>query len=323
MADLQQIQYLWQFKINTAGADHYVDAGPAGCDVLPLEKNYSDGSPSDGPYLADGPYIGTCPLHLETVKQADGKAKVYFWVNSYSSPYLARRQESPSKSLPQSAKSQAPQVAKSQGPQSASASEAESESSPATVAEAPAAEQAAGKHAGCDELCQGLKKVLEGRASSFRGIDATSTVADRSGTGSSEAAVQLAGATSCSVNSAPAVGTRTSAKNESASRVHVEAVSTKSGRTAPPAPAPVAPAQYVCYWPENSAAAAENQFHDLVGVVQMLMPSTWSANQEKQPDQLSGAEITVWTARDARNKAAVGIYLNGKSVGLHVSSAAE
>jgi hypothetical protein len=321
MADLRQLQYLWQFKTNTSGTDHYVDAGPAGCDVAPLAKNYSDGSPSDGPYIADGPYIGTCPLHLETVKQADGKAKVYFWVNSYSSPYLAGRHESPPKSLPQSAKSQPPQSA-SAAPSTTAEPAPATESAPA-AAEAPAAEQAASKHVGCDELCQGLKKVLEGRVSSFRGIDATSTAADRSGAGSSEAAVQLAGATSCSVNAAPAVGTRTSAKNESVARVHLETVSTKSSRTTAAPPAPVAPAQYVCYWPENSASAAEDQFRDLVRVVQMLMPSTWSANQENQPNQLSGPGTTVWTARDARNKAAVGIYLNGKSVALHVSSAAE
>jgi hypothetical protein len=74
------------------------------------------------------------------------------------------------------------------------------------------------------------------------------------------------------------------------------------------------PAQYVCYWPEDSASAAENQFRDLVAVVQMLMPSNWSVHQQNQPDELSGAEVTVWTARDSRNKAAVGIYLNGKSV---------
>ena len=312
MADLQQLQYLWQFKINTAGTDHYVDAGPAGCDVATLEKNYSDGSPAGGPYFADGPYIGQCPLHLETVKQADGKAKVYFWLNSYSSPYLTRRLESPSKSLPQSAKAQAPQ----------SASTTTSSSAPETAApaEAPATAQHAEAHAVCDELCQGVKKILEGRTSSFRELDTTTTVADRAGAASSDPAVKLAGAASCSVNTAPAGGVRTSAKNNSVSRVHLADVSTKSGNAAaPPPPAPAA--QYVCYWPENSATAAESQYHDLVGLVQMLMPTSWTANEHSQPDELSGADVTVWTARDARSKAAVGIYLNGKSVGLHISAA--
>ena len=129
MADLQQLQYLWQFKIETAGTDRYVDAGPAGCEVGPLEKIYSDGSPSDGPYLRDGPYIGQCPLHLEAVKQAGGTARVYFWLNSYTSPYLARRRESPSKS--QSAKSQAPQSASTSQPSSTT------EGSPSGAADKP------------------------------------------------------------------------------------------------------------------------------------------------------------------------------------------
>jgi hypothetical protein len=52
----------------------------------------------------------------------------------------------------------------------------------------------------------------------------------------------------------------------------------------------------------------------------MLIPPSWSVHQQNQADELSGAEITVWTVRDSRNKAAIGIYLNGKSVGLHVSA---
>ena len=111
MADLHQLQYLWQFKTETSGSDYFVDAGPAGCEVAHLEKTYSDGSLADGPYFAEGPYFGQCPLHLEAVKQSDGKARVYFWVNSYSSPYITRMLEPPSKSYPQSAKSQAPQSA--------------------------------------------------------------------------------------------------------------------------------------------------------------------------------------------------------------------
>jgi hypothetical protein len=312
MADLQKLQYLWKFKINTSGTDHYVDAGPAGCDVIPLEKNYSDGSSSDGPFIGDGPYIGQCPLHLETVKQADGKAKVYFWLNSYSSPYLARRHDSPSKALPQSAKSQAPQSA------STAASQSASDAVPAVEAAADN-KPVASKQPICDELCQGLKKILEGRTSSFRGIEATSTVADRpSDTSSSGVGVKLVGAASCSVNAAP-LGARTSAKNAT-TRAHLEEVSTKANKLPAPGAAHVAASQYVCYWSENSAAAAESQFHDLVGLVQMLMPSNWSGNQQEQPDKLSGAQTTVWTARDARNKAAVDLYLNGKSVGLHVSA---
>jgi hypothetical protein len=321
MADLRQLQYLWQFKTEDAGTDHFVDAGPAGCDVAPLEKAYTDGSPADGPYLAAGPYIGDCPLHLETVRQADGKARVYFWVNSYSSPYQARRQDSPSRSLPQ--------LAKNQGPPSASASQPGTQGATAAGALGASSSEAAGKvaseavaskYASCDELCRGMKKILEERTAAFRGLDAGIPAKQDASAASSDRTVKLSGAASCSVNTSPSNEPRTSAKNSPISRVHLAAVSEKSGSGSAAPAAPLRPAQYVCYWPEESTASAESQFRDLVAVVQMLMPSSWSVQQQNQPDELSGAEVTVWTARDARNKAAVGIYLNGKSVGLHISA---
>jgi hypothetical protein len=310
MADLRQLQYLWQFKIENAGTDHYVDAGPAGCEVAPVDKTYSDGTDADGPFLADGPYLGQCPLHLQTVQQADGTAKVYFWVNSYSSPYVARKRESPSRSLPQSAKSQAPQSASTEG-------------SPSEGSGKPVGEHAASKYASCDELCQGLKRILEQRATAFRELNAASTASTVNADSSAESSdltVKLAGASSCSISTTPSAGTRTSAKNETLSDMHLASVSTKAntGASAPAASLPAA--QYVCYWPEDSASAAENQFRDLVALVQMLIPPSWSVHQQNQADELSGAEITVWTVRDSRNKAAIGIYLNGKSVGLHVSA---
>jgi hypothetical protein len=79
----------------------------------------------------------------------------------------------------------------------------------------------------------------------------------------------------------------------------------------------------VCYWPENSPAAAEGQFQNLVSVLQFLIPSTWSAHQQDEADELSGAQVTVWIARDSGNKPAIGLYKSGDSVGLHVSSASE
>jgi hypothetical protein len=75
IAALMQLQYLWHFKIDSPGSDHFVDGGPPDCEVPP----------------ADGPYIGQCPLHLQEVKQRDGTAKVYLWLNSYSSPYLMHK----------------------------------------------------------------------------------------------------------------------------------------------------------------------------------------------------------------------------------------
>lgn len=204
MADLQQLQYLWQFKINTTGTGHYVDAGPAGCDIAPLEKNYSDGSPSGGPYLADGPYIGTCPLHLETVKQPDGKAKVYFWVNSYSSPHLARRQESPSKSLPQSAKSQSP--SRLQRRLQRRSPHLPQRRRSMQRASTPVATNCARDSR---KFSRGARRRSEGLT--LRALWRIVPVRDR------RRLLQLAGATSCSVNAAAAVGTPTSAKDASLS----------------------------------------------------------------------------------------------------------
>jgi hypothetical protein len=315
MKELQQLQYRWEFKTAGAGTDHYVDAGPAGCEVPPLEKTYSDGSSADGPYLADGPYIGQCPLHLEAVTQADGTAKVYFWLSSYSSPYLTHKQESPSKYLPQSAKSQAPQSASTS--ESTSPSSAATEGAPRDASVQPSSQPAASKYASCDDLCQGLKKILDQRSTGFRERKAASAAAADSR--SSDRIVKLSGASSCSINAAPSAGPRTSAKNEPLSRVHLAAASTK-GNTTPPPAAPAPSAQYVCYWPEDSVTTAENQFRDLVTLLEVLIPSDWSARKQNQPDELTGAEVTLWTARDSRNRAAVGVYLSGKSVGLHVSA---
>lgn len=94
IAALNLLQYLWRFKIDSHGSDHFVDGGPPDCDVPP----------------ADGPYIGQCPLHLQVVKQADGTAKIYLWVNSYSSPYLIHKPPAaPSKTPPAASSTSSPQ----------------------------------------------------------------------------------------------------------------------------------------------------------------------------------------------------------------------
>jgi hypothetical protein len=78
----------WHFQFNSPGEDHYVDAGPLDCEITPTE----------------GPYIGQCPLHLQVEKQRDGRAKVYLWMNSLSSPYLLKHSPAPaSKTVPPSA----------------------------------------------------------------------------------------------------------------------------------------------------------------------------------------------------------------------------
>ena len=71
---LQGLNPTWHFQIKSSGEDHYVDAGPPGCEIPPN----------------DGPRRGECPLHLQTMKQGDGTSKLYLWMNSISSPYLLK-----------------------------------------------------------------------------------------------------------------------------------------------------------------------------------------------------------------------------------------
>ena len=49
----------------------------------------------------------------------------------------------------------------------------------------------------------------------------------------------------------------------------------------------------------------------------MLIPSGWLEQQSIEADERSGAQMTVWSARDSKNRAAIGLYLNGKSVDSH------
>jgi hypothetical protein len=169
-------------------------------------------------------------------------------------------------------------------------------------------------------LCQGLKRVLENRASSFRqlGIRSGSSVLSRST--SFGDTVKLSGAASCLIHPEPSVGTRSSARNEPVSGANFAPVSTK-GTKATSSRAPGRPGtQYVCYWPQDSEAAAESEFLDLVGLLRVLIPSSWLTQQRIEADELSGAQMTVWSARDSKNRAAIGLYLSDRSVGLHISA---
>jgi hypothetical protein len=78
--------------------------------------------------------------------------------------------------------------------------------------------------------------------------------------------------------------------------------------------------QYVCYWPENSPAAAESQFRELISLLQTIMPTYWSTHEQSQTDELSGAKVTVWSVHDSTKKPVVRLYLTGESVGLHVDA---
>jgi hypothetical protein len=323
MADLHELQYLWQFKSESAGADHYVDAGPQGCEVARVETTSYGGSHVQEPYIVDGPYLGQCPLHLQTVREADGTARISFWLNS--SANLARSPGPPPRSLElsASAKSESPEPrspsAPTSTPQPASATADNLRSEPAVES---SAEHSSKRYAGCDDLCQGLKRVLENRPSSFRqlGVRSRSSVPSRNT--SFGDTVKLSGAASCLIHAEPSASTRSSARNEpvSGAGANFAPVSTK-GAKATSSRAPGRPAtQYVCYWPQDSEAAAESEFLDLAGLLRVLIPSSWLTQQNIEADELSGAQMTVWSARDSRNRAAIGLYLSGRSVGLHISA---
>lgn len=341
MADLHELQYLWQFKSESPGADHYVDAGPQGCEVARLETTNYGGYHLEGPYIADGPYLGQCVLHLQTVRQSDGTARISFWLNS--SVNLARNPAPPSRALElsASAKSEAPQPRAASAPapipQPVVATVAPPTSAPPTSTPATPAltttdnlraepalehsgERSSKRYGDCDDLCQGLKKVLENRASSFRQLGVSSGSSLASKTTLFGDTVKLSGARSCVINAEPSAGARSSTRNEPVSGAHFAPVSTKGAKPTS-SRAPGRPAtQYVCYWPQDSGAAAESEFLDLVGLLRVLIPSTWLTQQSIEADELSGAQRTVWSARDSKNRAAIGLYLSDRSVGLHISA---
>jgi hypothetical protein len=336
MADLHELQYLWQFKGESPGADHYVDAGPQGCDVAQFETTNYGGYHVEGPYIAAGPYLGQCPLHLQTVRQNDGTARITFWLNS--SVNLAQNPAPPSRALEltASAKPEVPQPrttsAPASTPQPAAATAAPAIPVPAAPSSAttanlgaePAVENSgvrpSKRYGDCDDLCQGLKKVLENRSSSFRQLGVRSGSSSPSKTMTLEDTAKLSGAASCMIHAEPSAGTGSRSRNHSlagGSFAPVSATSTKA--TSPGAPGRQT-AQYVCYWPQDSEAAAESEFLDLVGLLRMLIPSSWLTQQSTEADELSGSQMTVWSARDSKNRAAIGMYLSGKSVGLHISA---
>jgi hypothetical protein len=212
----------------------------------PVSDHFVDAGPPDCSVPeTEGPYLGLCPLHLQATKQNDGTAKVYLWMSSLSSPYLGNRPPGPpTKTVP----------------------------------------VAASVVNGCDELCQGLKKVFEARLGAFEDLRGAKTNG-----ATSDATVKLAGAEQCAINPT------TPRSNEAGT-------------------------QYVCYWTEASAAAGDARFRDLVSRLQILLPSTWAIRQEDQAEELTGLKVTAWLATNSDTKQEVSLYLSSQSVGLHIKS---
>ncbi len=112
---LKRLKPAWRFQVSSPDDDHFVRAGPPDCENPPN----------------DGPYIGDCPLQLQTVKQKDGTVRLHFWMNSLSSPYLVKHPPAP-------------------------------KTAPKVVPQVPAN--------GCDDFCQNLKKAFTARLNSFDDI---------------------------------------------------------------------------------------------------------------------------------------------------------
>jgi hypothetical protein len=138
--------------------------------------------------------------------------------------------------------------------------------------------------AGCDDFCQSLKRAFEARTSTFEDIQTANSDA-----GTSPSTLKLGGAKDCMVNAvkvAPSVDSGT---------------------------------QFVCYWQEGSASAAEARFRDLVSRLQVLVPLNWSTQQENELNEPTGANLTTWHAVEPGNKYDVRVYFSGDSVGLHIT----
>ncbi len=137
----------------------------------------------------------------------------------------------------------------------------------------------------CDAFCQSLKKVFEARTTAFEEIHPAGANA-----GTTANTLKLAGARDCSVSAIKS------------------------------SPSPDIGAQYVCYWQETSASAADTRFRDLVALLQFLVPSNWAARQANEIDEQSGANLTAWHADEPGNKHDVRVYLSGNFVGLHITA---
>jgi hypothetical protein len=143
----------------------------------------------------------------------------------------------------------------------------------------------AAKGGGCDDFCQSLKKAFEARTSFFEAVRTANSNA-----GTSKDMLKLGGAKECMVNSVKV------------------SPSVESGT------------QFVCYWEDVSASAAEVRFRDLVSRLQVLVPSDWSTREENELDEPTGANLTAWRAVEPGNKHDVRVYLYNNSVGLHITA---
>jgi hypothetical protein len=138
---------------------------------------------------------------------------------------------------------------------------------------------------GCDDLCRDLKKAFEARLNGFAEVRA----ATANGAGF-DATIKLPGVAQCGVNTT------------------LKPRSNALGM------------QYVCYWTEASASAADTRFRDLISRLEILLPSTWTIRQEDQSEELTGTKVAAWLATAPEAKQEVSLYISSQAVGLHIRS---
>jgi hypothetical protein len=156
------------------------------------------------------------------------------------------------------------------------------------VSKAPASSPAA---TACDPFCQSFKKVFAARLNSF----AEFGVLKQDEAVSANASVSFEGAQKCTLNQA----TRPSPDDSHSSDIGTA---------------------FVCYWQEDSAISANNRFRGLVLRAQSLLPADWSAHEQKETAEVTGAPVTIWISSEPGAKNDVRVYLSGSSVALHFSS---
>jgi hypothetical protein len=145
--------------------------------------------------------------------------------------------------------------------------------------------------AACDAFCQSFKKIFAARLDSF----AEFGVLKQAEAVSPNASVSFEGAQKCAINQATRPSPDDSHSNDTGTA-------------------------FVCYWQEDSATSANNRFRGLVLRAQSLLPADWSAHEQKETAEVTGAAVTIWVSVEPGAKHDVRVYLSGSSVALHFSS---
>lgn len=143
----------------------------------------------------------------------------------------------------------------------------------------------------CDDFCQNFKKAFAARLNAFADLGA----AQRGEKVSPEASVTFPGARKCSITRTVRPQPDDPLRSEEGTR-------------------------FACFWQELSATAAGNRFRDLTARVQALIPTDWSAHQQNESDDATGAAVTAWLAIEPAAKHDVRLYFSGSAVALHITA---